>query len=456
MWGRGQHGGGGMACYKSLDHIDPESLGLSVALFGHAWTWETLEGQPGFSWERWWDRERTLWVGPSEQGVVLATPAAPEHAATDDHGPFRAIGSYFSAMPPPNPAQRALFTSFSPGVGKAWFVSGKRVLQTEAGWTDVDKTSTLGDQLWPRPLIAWEHDERPEALPTVASAIDMEDAWLGGSSLRVSVEVAASDAEDAFFRCLWIPIQSLALTPGKVYNLTLVYKAKQPAGVEIDIGLTAKSSSEAVEVQITPVPEKCCELTNGWSKISINVTVRSLLPHDLRVVSGLVLGFAMDDPTEGTSLSVSLGSLSVYVPYALSATLEHQPKIIWADCHKGSPSLAGTLTWSIGEFFGPSAQRTLRGPEDPDPLWALGQPSPAFLYFNIYAQPHSSGGLSPDDAVFIGTTGLDGRPERFFVDPACLPPDCSNALGCRYYVQGVTERGDILEWVNCVWVDVQK
>ena len=41
VWGRGQHGGGGFGSYKALDHIAPESLGLSVALFGQAWSWES-------------------------------------------------------------------------------------------------------------------------------------------------------------------------------------------------------------------------------------------------------------------------------------------------------------------------------------------------------------------------------------------------------------------------------
>ena len=33
VWGRGQHGGGKLSSYKALTHIDPESLGLSAAIF---------------------------------------------------------------------------------------------------------------------------------------------------------------------------------------------------------------------------------------------------------------------------------------------------------------------------------------------------------------------------------------------------------------------------------------
>ena len=41
VWGRGSHGGGGFGICRAISHIDPEFLGLSVALFGHAWTWES-------------------------------------------------------------------------------------------------------------------------------------------------------------------------------------------------------------------------------------------------------------------------------------------------------------------------------------------------------------------------------------------------------------------------------
>ena len=443
-----------MACYKALDHIDPESLGLSVALFGHAWTWETLEGQRGFSWERWWDRERTFWVGSSDLDAIIVPPP-PEGQIVDEHGLFRPISSYFQNLPPPNPARQVFFTSFSPGAGRTWFVGGKKVLETEMGWTDVDKTSSLGDLLWPLPLVAWEHGEGADPLPRVVSDIDMEDAWLGGNSMRLSVEVTGSDAEDAFFRCLWIPIQSLALTPGETYNICLVYKTVQLAGVEVDLGLVAKDLSGKADVQIFPVPAKCCELAREWSRLSIDLTVRSQSPSDVRIATGLVLGFAVDDPTQDVRFFVSLGSLAVYASHSLIAVLEHEPKILWADFKKDPSPVAGTLTWGNGGFFGPSVHHPPSGPEDPIPLWSLGPPPPAFLYFNIYALPHSANALSPDEAVFIGSTGLDGRLERFYVDPACLPVEWKDAPGYRYYVQGITARGEILDWEHCVWVDVQ-
>ena len=55
VWGRGSHGGGGFGCYKAIDHVDPKFLGLSVALFGQAWTWESEQDKPGWTWEKWWE-----------------------------------------------------------------------------------------------------------------------------------------------------------------------------------------------------------------------------------------------------------------------------------------------------------------------------------------------------------------------------------------------------------------
>lgn len=50
VWGRGSHGGGGFGSYKAINHIDPQFLGLSVALFGQAWTWETEQDKGDFTW----------------------------------------------------------------------------------------------------------------------------------------------------------------------------------------------------------------------------------------------------------------------------------------------------------------------------------------------------------------------------------------------------------------------
>ncbi|THU86762.1 hypothetical protein K435DRAFT_867947 [Dendrothele bispora CBS 962.96] len=55
VWGRGLHGAGSFRSfrsYRALQHISPSSLGLSVAIFGHAWTWESEHDRDEWTWEK--------------------------------------------------------------------------------------------------------------------------------------------------------------------------------------------------------------------------------------------------------------------------------------------------------------------------------------------------------------------------------------------------------------------
>ncbi|EKM58962.1 glycoside hydrolase family 85 protein [Phanerochaete carnosa HHB-10118-sp] len=481
VWGRNQHGGGGLSCYKALTHIDPQFLGLSVALFGQGWSWESEQDKPGWSWDAWWAYERTLWVGPADPADTpdVEDPHPPGHTnSTCAHGPYKPVTSFFALEPPPNPARLALFTSFSPGVGRAWFVEGRNVWDADgaAGWTDLDKTCALGDLLWPRPALAWHDAERAEALPAALPAVTMDDAWLGGSAVRLMLSVSGSAAADAFFRCLWLPVQSLAVTPGMPYILTLVYKEDFAAhGAEGDIGLLVKPlHAPDDDIEVTPLAAECGELAHDWRRLSVRLVLPLPPPtgaptRDVACAVGLVLGFATEDPTQPLQLGVTLGALAVH-PALTPSGAQADARLIWADFARASspppPSsastagpvtrFAGVLTWEVGEHLGPLASITLAGPDDPKPAWPSGARAPAFAYFNVYVIPHKGEGvaLRPEDAAFIGTTGLDGRANRFYVDPACLPRELDNAKGARFYVQGVTDRATVLRWEDCVYVDV--
>ena len=50
-------------------------------------------------------------------------------------------------------------------------------------------------------------------------------------------------------------------------------------------------------------------------------------------------------------------------------------------------------------------------------------------------------------------TGLDGRENRFYVDPACIPESIRDAKTVRLFVQGVSDNGQVLEWEECAFVD---
>ncbi|KAI0368431.1 hypothetical protein BV20DRAFT_969248 [Pilatotrama ljubarskyi] len=464
VWGRGSYGGGGFGLYKAISHIDPKFLGLSVALFGHAWTWESEKDKPGWSWNTWWDYERKLWLGPAKKDEVVPVPDWPprEGEPVHEHGPFVPIAEFFPRHPPPNPADLPLFTSFSPGVGWSWFVRGTRVLQTNHGWTDLDKTTSIGDLVFPRPALAWEGGNRDDPLPEATSQLSMDDAWLGGSSLVVSVAAPGSEAEDAYFRCVWLPIQSLSITPGKSYRMTVMLKTSGP--VDVDVGASVKALVPALgtEFDIThvPAPSEQTALPGGWSEVTVDFQLP--LHRDLDVLSaaGLIIGFACEDPAQAVEFTIHVGSLSVY---ANPSSPEHtvvEPRVIWADVVRDAPSspFTGVLTWGTGMSLGPVPTISLTSPEDTRPCWVLDDNIPGFLYHNIYVAAHTGEGvaLGPEQATFVGTTGLDGRENRFYIDAACLPPGIFSAQAVRFYVQGVTDRGRVLQWQDCAFVDVRK
>ncbi|PCH41736.1 glycoside hydrolase family 85 protein [Wolfiporia cocos MD-104 SS10] len=463
VWGRGQHGGGGFGSYRALSHIDPEFLGLSVALFGHAWTWETEQDKPGFSWETWWDYERKFWLGPAKEGEVVEVPSENRRPGEPEcnHGPFAPVASFFSRAPAPNPADLPFLTWFSPGVGRAWFVCGEKVLQTESGWTDLSQNTSLGDMVWPRPVPRWENMEQELQLPKASSELCMDDAWLGGNSLRLSLSLPGSTDEEAF-RCLWLPIQSLAITPRTIYEMTVVYKIDSNKSVDFDLGLSmhvlADSVADAFEITSITTAETTAT-HNGWSKLAIEFVLASGDSADVLASSGFVLGIVMEEPSEPVDIRIHLGAMAVYAKSSSPGLDAHQARILWADFQPAHSTLqdvaAGTLTWEIAASFTPMKSIPFTDREDPQPLWRLENNFPSFAYFNIYVQPHPTGSaLDPAQALFIGSTGLDGRANRFYVESTCLPPDIASEVAKRFYVQGVTDRGVVLDWDHCAYVDV--
>ncbi|KAI8984850.1 glycosyl hydrolase family 85-domain-containing protein [Trametes punicea] len=468
VWGRGSHGGGGFGLYKALSHVGPKTLGLSVALFGHAWTWESEQDKPGWSWDSWWDYERKLWLGPVDKDEVVPVPDwKPREGEPEcQHGPFIPIADFFSRRPPPNPAVLPFFTSFSPGVGWSWFVQGTRVIKTDCGWTDLNKSTSIGDMIFPRPGLAWEGDDRDEVLPRATSKLSMDDAWLGGSSLVVSLSVPASHAEDAFFRCVWLPIQSLSITPRKSYRMSAVLMST--GTVDVDVGASIKplvpGLDTGFEVTHVPASPQQATLLGGWIETVVDFKLPTRCQHDVLSAAGLIIGFACEDPTQPLDFSVHVGALSVYANPSSPDHTVVEPKVIWADHTPALPSerssspFVGRLTWGTGMSLGPVPTITLTSPEDTKPCWLLDENIPGFLYFNIYVHAHGPEGaaLAPEDAEFIGTTGLDGRENQFYVDPACLPSSVTDTeKAVRFYVQGVTDRGRVLDWKDCAFVDVR-
>jgi mannosyl-glycoprotein endo-beta-N-acetylglucosaminidase len=150
--------------------------------------------------------------------------------------------------------------------------------------------------------------------------------------------------------------------------------------------------------------------------------------------------------------------------------------VLWADftptpasSHRPTAPFLGTLSWEVATSFPIVTQSVIKSPEDPLPAWNL-QPTidwfPSFLYFNIYAQPFSDKWNvgTVDKAVWIGTSGLDGQCQGFYVLPENLPFEMNNnnpatttttsTTKIRFYIQGVKDCGEVLKWQKCAYVDV--
>ncbi|KAF4580248.1 hypothetical protein EYR40_003230 [Pleurotus pulmonarius] len=466
VWGRGSHGGGGLGCYRAIEHIAPESLGLSVALFGQAWTWETEQDKPGFTWEHWWAYERTLWVGPPGEEEVKV-PEAPRRQGEDEclHGPFVPMSNFFTRKSPPNPAKLAFHTTFSPGVGRAWFVNGEKKSSQPTGWTDIDKQCSIGDMVWPRPEFVWEDEECIEQVPAALADLCMEDAWNGGSSLRLAVSTHASDADDASFRQASVPIQSLSITPGAIYQLVVIYKIEESDSLELDACLSCNLIGGGDQaVQITPDDMSPEELPGGWIRLSARISSEASpsSAHDDLASVGLTISIATENPARAAKFSLLIGEMAVY-PFR-PPTAAKAPQVLWAD-YKPLPvstGKAGQLSWEVAVSFATENITLPSSPDVPIPVWNF-EPAkawkPSFLYFNIYVQePVQPGGnnfASPESAKWIGTSGWDGKRDTFPIDIDSLPiaTEGNSPRLVRFYVQGVTDHGEVLPWDACVYVE---
>lgn len=468
VWGRGSHGGGGFGVFRALDHISPDSLGLSVAIFGQAWTWESEQDKEGWNWDKWWEYDSKLWVGSSSGilDVPLPVMEMKKNELPCTHKEFVPITSYFPRHAPPDPADLPFHTTFCPGTGLNWFVEGKKVYDSVNGWTDIDKQTSVGDMLWPRPELFWE-DGREDRIPSSLATFCMDDAWNGGNSLRISISSPGSEEETAAYRSLWLPVQSLSITLGKLYEASAIYKVNLLAdGLDIEVALSLHAAPGAEEdLAINIVSSTTQELANGWTSLIIQFSVSANGINDGTLFNtaciGMVIAIVTETPTKPLQLSFLLGQLNVsaFIPPSFK---EDKPLILWADysptVNSASKTFFGTLSWEVASTFPRMTTIKPTSPEDPISAWNP-QPNnwfPSFLYFNVYAlpfiDPYNVGKV--DDAVWIGTSGAgwEGRKNSFIVLKENLSFEMSRKF--RFYIQGITDYGEVMTWERCISIDL--
>lgn len=471
VWGRNQYGDGGFGTYRALKQIAPGDLGLSVALFAPAWTWETTEGTPSWSWYEWWKYDRKLWIGPEDPAETVPVPPMSEMSlkkqALDPEvplpGPFEPIASYFENASPPDPLDLPFVTFFSPGIGFRWFVKGEELMDShEHGWTDVQKQTSLGNIIWPRPALLPEEGGGCRDHCLGSTNLDFTDAWLGGSSVKVTLRFSGD--EEAYFRHLFLPVQSVFVSTGQSYDISLIYKTDDASGLDVEMAISVHSFLELVgsksKLELTEATR--VELENGWTELH----VQFVLPKDrgttvqVRSLVGIVLGLATEDPSQPCELPIKIGLLSVYPspPRPPSKLVRHKPRVLWANY------LENLLTWEIAAYFDPIPGGVLE-PQPPDSTELKWEISPAvatyprFMFFHVYVEAPSVAGFyrGPERATLIGTTGWDGQENRFYVEDTMLPEGLKTGSGVdvRFYVQGVTDRGEVLPWVDGTFVDAK-
>ncbi|KAF8650366.1 hypothetical protein AX16_005262 [Volvariella volvacea WC 439] len=471
VWGRGTFHPAGPGIYQALTHIAPAQYNLSVALFAPGWTWEIDETSPSWNWDYWWGKDHALWVGTGGEPA----PGDPE-SNPGNEGPFVPVSSFFPVIGSPDPIDLPLHSHFSPGVGQAWFVNGIKVFQSAKGWADLDKQTSVGDLLWPAPALAWSSGSGTSPLPHGESSVVMADAWNGGSSVRVRLFHNLSFVLDT--QPVWVPVQSLVLTPSKTYEASIVYKVEQPTNdPNFSVAVSVKRYGQtSPNITVTPKTGPVA-LPNGWRQLVIQFST-SAISGSPKVQTAIGFVISTSGTADSSDISLLLGQLNVYA--SLPSSIEViTPHLLWADftpsTNPSAKKPSGTLTWGVGNALpvatdaliprlspsdptatisrfirparykapattyipGPEGQTATMpvsavGPEDTVSAWKL-QPSnswfPDLLYCNIYATRFASASppSSPSGSTWIGTSGLDGQAFGFAVFGENLPADTSGS-----------------------------
>ncbi|KAG5219405.1 glycoside hydrolase family protein [Salix suchowensis] len=194
-------------------------------------------------------------------------------------------------------------------------------------------------------------------------------------------------------------------------------------------------------VQITPDDMSPVELASGWIRLSACISSEELpsFLHDDLVSVGLTISIATE-------------------------ILHEPPTSLSSSPLPASTGKAGQLSWEVAVSFATENISLPLSPDVPVPVWNF-EPAkawkPSFWYFNIYVQePIQTGGnnfASPELAKWIGTSGWDGKRDTFPVDIDNLPIAAQGTSGrlVRFYVQGVTDHGEVIPWDACVYVETE-
>ena len=182
-----------------------------------------------------------------------------------------------------------------------------------------------------------------------------------------------------------------------------------------------------------------------------------------------MLALASDDGSLPYTLSIHLGQLSVFPKPTLPGLSPFKHRLLWADCTPvpNSPD-ALLLTWDACISYTDAA--TIRPedliPEVPHPPWTIDRSPgwfPRLAYANVYVEKRTAAtGVRPSSqAIFLGTSGWGSGATTgvgsscFLVQKSGIPEGVGGGGSVRFFVQGVLERGRVMSWDECVYVDFE-
>jgi mannosyl-glycoprotein endo-beta-N-acetylglucosaminidase len=275
------------------------------------------------------------------------------------------------------------------------------------GWTDIDVQTSIGDLVWPMPklknLLADSDLEEETKLGTsITPSLCFTDAWHGGSCLELLCELkqftssAAAEEQDEEFQSIFVPIQSVSITPEKAYLAAVVYKVANPgSGSDVEVGpaveplhgvgCSVKEAGKVIskDVVSTFVP-------NGWTQAffsftaDVNAAEEREIPEVVAVSLGVSLNVVIPPSTSAQSpVKILLGQMSVIPDFSSSPnpTVRAETRLLWASWDSvapprysssstGSHVIKGTLLWASALSLPPLYPNTqISSIEDPNPAW---------------------------------------------------------------------------------------
>ncbi|KZT35229.1 hypothetical protein SISSUDRAFT_190533 [Sistotremastrum suecicum HHB10207 ss-3] len=513
----------GYNTYKRIqNYLQPSTKKLSAAIFAPGWTWENMESKGTWTWQGWWDHELRMWMGPSP----------PSDVASDSD--YKPLSDFVPLRPSPNPRYIPYMTTFCLGAGHAWHVEGTKVLQTgttsEDGWTDVEKQTSLGDLLWPTPRVLGRRNPLPWtswSSDGVTGEIYFDDAWLGGSSVKLSLDVDLQQQQPFGWAPpieVAIPISSLSLTPNLSYQASITYKMDPdmeiPPVVSIFVD-TVSDNGNITSIISSPFSSNSDPSPTGWITMTTTfmlasqstedfigsigvrfwvppvpqadpslkldilvgqISVAQAPPDGVGIPQPLIISAEFDDNTASliweSGITMALpagasGSGSTTTTSPGSSTPSSSSSASWEDEEQAQ---AGVLVAQKGRRAKPNkTKKPQRGrrnrnkgkiPSESDstdtvePQWSLDDSKtwyPKFAYFNIFAQLTSSfdsSNINIASLVFVGTSGVDGEKYKLTIGDKYLATILNNSsdVSVTYFIQGVTDRGAVLDPEYCATV----